>query len=145
MMPWLQKLLKSGSISWCSHEKICLLANENCHKTDSIWAKGGDIRWLRVKRLKPVEEGREMKWHVKREGCYWKTDEKQRQTRGKGSGYHCQPVKELGLPAGARLQAEWRPSMPGLRVCLAQFPGARPGRPLPRSWLWCVYRTLVSC
>lgn len=29
------------------------------------------------------------------------------------------PVKKLGLPVGARLQAEWRPSMPSLHVCLA--------------------------
>lgn len=64
---------------------------------------------------------------------------------GLGSAYRCQPVKELGLPAGARLQAEWRPSMPGLHVCMAQVPGVHPTSPVPSSWFWCVYRVFMSC
>lgn len=40
-----------------------------------------------------------------------------------GQNHRCQPVREPGPPAGAKIQAKWKSSMPELRVCLALISG----------------------
>lgn len=46
-----------------------------------------------------------------------------------GQNHRCQPVRELGPPAGAKIQAKWRSSMPDPRVCLALISGVHPRLP----------------
>lgn len=98
---WLPKSKKWMIFIGVTCEKVFALFNKNEYKIDSIGTKDGNIRWLWVKRSKAaILPGVKLSGMWKeREGWCWITDEKQRLTRD-----HCQPVKELGPPAGARLQ-----------------------------------------